>query len=42
MIEDPDNSYVSLDCSLVRAHQQAATGKGSKGGRRLWGVPEVV
>ncbi|MEM6941508.1 MAG: IS5 family transposase [Pseudomonadota bacterium] len=30
LIEDPDNSYVSLDSSLVRAHQQAATGKGSK------------
>ncbi len=42
LIEDPDNSRVSLDSSLVRAHQQAATGKGSKGGIRRWGVPEVV
>lgn len=40
LIKDPDNDYVSLDSSLVRAHQQAATGKGSKGGIRLWGVPE--
>ena len=28
LIRDPDNDYVSLDSSLVRAHQQAATGKG--------------
>ena len=43
LICDPDNDYVSLDSSLVRAHQQAATGKGAgqKGGTRLWGVPEV-
>ena len=27
LIDDPDNDYVSLDSSLVRAHQQAATGK---------------
>ena len=34
LIRDPDNDYISLDSSLVRAHQQAATGKGSgqKGG----------
>lgn len=34
LIDDPDNDYVSLDSSLVRAHQQAATGKGGgqKGG----------
>jgi transposase len=43
LIDDPDNDYVSLDSTLVRAHQQAATGKGGgqKGGIRLWGVPEV-
>jgi transposase len=42
LIDDPKNDYVSLDSSLVRAHQQAATGKGGgqKGGIRLWGVPE--
>jgi len=42
LIVDPDNDYVSLDSSLVRAHQQAATGKGGgqKGGIRLWGAPE--
>ncbi len=37
LIEDPDNSHVSLDSSLVRAHQQAATGKGSKGGGQALG-----
>lgn len=43
LIDDPDNEYISLDSTLVRAHQQAATGKGGgqKGGIRLWGVPEV-
>lgn len=42
LIEDPDNDYISLDSTLVRAHQQAATGRGSgkKGGTRLWGGPE--
>ena len=40
LIEAPDNRYAMLDSTLVRAHQQAATGKG--GTRpRLWGVPEV-
>ncbi len=34
LIEDPDNSYVSLDSSMVRAHQQAATGKGPKGAQK--------
>ena len=37
---DPDNDYLMLDSSLVRAHQQAATGKGGTG-TRLWGVPEA-
>jgi transposase len=43
LIDDPDNDYISLDSTLVRVHQQAATGKGGgqKGGTRLWGVPEV-
>ena len=43
LIDDPDNDYVSIDSTLVRAHQQAATGKGGgqKGGTRLWGVPEA-
>ncbi len=37
---DPDNEYLMLDSSLVRAHQQAATGKGGAA-TRLWGVPEA-
>lgn len=37
---DPDNDYLMLDSSLVRAHQQAATGKGGTG-TRLWGVREA-
>lgn len=43
LIKDPDNDHVALDSSLVRAHQQAATGKGGgqKRGIRLWGVPEA-
>lgn len=38
---DPDNQYLMLDSSLVRAHQQAATGKGGSK-IRLWGVHEEV
>ncbi len=37
---DPDNEYLMLDSSLVRAHQQAATGKGGPA-TRLWGAPEA-
>jgi transposase len=40
LINDPDNDYVMLDSTLVRAHQQAATGKGGTKIRR-WGAPEV-
>lgn len=38
LIKDRDNQYLMIDSTLVRAHQQAATGKG--GPRiRLWGAP---
>ena len=44
LIKDRDNQYLMLDSTLVRAHQQATTGRGSgqkKGSAlRLWGVPE--
>ena len=40
LIDDPNNAYVMLDSTMVRAHQQAATGKGGTK-IRLWGVPEV-
>jgi transposase len=39
LIDDADNQYLMLDTTLVRAHQQAATGKGGTR-TRLWGVPE--
>jgi putative transposase len=40
LIRDRDNQYLMLDTTLVRAHQQAATGKGGPKIRR-WGVPEA-
>lgn len=30
LIDDPNNEYLMLDTTLVRAHQQAATGKGGQ------------
>jgi transposase len=40
LIKDRDNQYLMLDTTLVRAHQQAATGKGGTK-IRLWGAPEA-
>ena len=40
LIKDRDNQYLMLDSTLVRAHQQAATGKGGPK-IRLWGAPEA-
>jgi putative transposase len=40
LTRDRDNEYLMLDSTIVRAHQQAATGKGGPQ-TRLWGVPEV-
>jgi transposase len=40
LTSDPDNEYLMLDSTLVRAHQQAATGKGGTK-TRLWGAPEA-
>lgn len=39
LTKDRKNEYLMLDTTLVRAHQQAATGKGGIK-IRLWGVPE--
>ena len=40
LVRDRDNEYLMIDSTIVRAHQQAATGR-KKGARiRLWGVPE--
>jgi transposase len=42
LIRDAKNEYLMIDSTIVRAHQQAATGR-KKGLRtRLWGVPEEV
>lgn len=35
-----DNQYLMIDSTIVRAHKQAASGKGGRGIRR-WGVPEA-
>jgi transposase len=40
LTKDRDNQYLMLDSTLVRAHQQAATGKGGPA-TRLWGVAEA-
>jgi transposase len=40
LIKQRDNQYLMLDSTLVRAHQQAATGKGGTK-IRLWGAPEA-
>lgn len=40
LIKDRDNQYLMIDSTIVRAHQQAATGKGGPR-NRLWGVPEA-
>lgn len=40
LTKDRDNLYLMIDSTIVRAHQQAASGKGGRGIRR-WGVPEA-
>jgi putative transposase len=40
LIKDRNNQYLMLDSTLVRAHRQAATGKGGPA-TRLWGAPEA-
>lgn len=37
---DRDNQYLMIDSTIVRTHQQAASGKGGPRIRR-WGVPEA-
>jgi putative transposase len=39
LIEDPKNEYLMLDTILLRAHQQAVTGKGETK-TRPWGPEE--
>ena len=38
LLDDSDNRYVMIDSTIVRAHQQAANGKGGAQ-IRLWGAP---
>ncbi len=38
LMQDPKNPYLMIDSTIVRAHQQAAAGKGGIRTRR-WGVP---
>jgi len=40
LTQDRDSRYLMLDSTIVRAHQQADTGKGGPRIRR-WGVPEA-
>ena len=39
LVKDPDNTYVMIDSTIIRVHQQAVCGKGGTK-PRLWGVPE--
>jgi len=39
LLADPDNTYVMIDSTVVRTHQQAVCGKGGAK-TRLWGVHE--
>ncbi len=43
LVADKKNQYLMIDSTIVRAHQQAASGR-KKGTpkTRLWGVPEEV
>ena len=42
LTQEAKNEYLMMDSTIVRAHQQAATGR-KKGVRtRLWGVPAEV
>lgn len=41
LVLDRQNLYLMLDSTIVRAHQQAATGRKKGAKTRLWGVPEV-
>ena len=42
LVRDKKNQYLMLDSTIVRAHQQAATGRKKGAQTRLWGVPEEV
>jgi transposase len=39
LVRDAQNEYLMIDSTIVRAHQQAATGRKRGVRTRLWGVP---
>jgi transposase len=39
LAQQGDNPYLMLDATIVKAHQQAATGRKKGAPTRLWGVP---
>lgn len=41
LLADPENTWVMIDATIVKAHQQAVCGKGGAG-TRLWGAPGEV
>jgi len=42
LVADRKNLYLMIDSTIVRAHQQAATGRKKGAPTRLWGAPEEV
>ena len=42
LLRDRKNQYLMIDSTIVRAHQQAATGRKKGTKTRLWGVAEEV
>jgi transposase len=40
LVADRKNAYLMIDSTIVRAHQQAATGRKKGAQTRLWGAPE--
>jgi putative transposase len=40
LVRDRKNQYLMIDSTIVRAHQQAATGRKKGAKTRLWGAPE--
>jgi Transposase and inactivated derivatives len=42
LVGDRKNQYLMIDSTIVRAHQQAATGRKKGAKTRLWGAPEEV
>ena len=39
LVKERDNRHLMLDSTIVKAHQQAATGRKKRARTRLWGVP---